>query len=453
MKILGFRSHKVNGYLSLNVNFRSDLTFVTGINGTGKTTVLNSLIALLMPRLDFLTTHEYERISILLEDSNNEVVLSATRSSDGAILQASHLPYERFVVTRLEWDDTASISRNREAEQNFHREQLARNASNPVLKYIQSLPTPMFLGLDRRTLATEESTRYSPRPHYYTRSRRRNVFSTSLSQSLTEAQSYAFESFRSAQRLKSELDERFRQDLVLDLIQFKPEDKGFILDEPKEKDYLKLTEIKENLARLPELLGVDAAKVAERVDPLLSFIGSTYEKISSINPNDKKRRDERLSAMIEWSYNKSHLTRISSISERITKYNQQSERLFRQTANFLRAVNIFFEDSTKTIKFDSFGELVFTVPEVKDDRDLRALSSGEIQLIVILAHLHFNPEVRKASIFIIDEPELSLHVEWQEKFVDTMLSSSKNTQFIMATHSPSIILEKVGHCIDLTPGA
>ena len=71
-------------------------------------------------------------------------------------------------------------------------------------------------------------------------------------------------------------------------------------------------------------------------------------------------------------------------------------------------------------------------------------------MVVILTHLYFNSEVERANVFIIDEPELSLHVEWQEKFVDAVIEASESTQFILATHSPSIILDKVDHCVELT---
>ncbi|WP_411052969.1 AAA family ATPase [Tritonibacter sp. SIMBA_163] len=46
-------------------------------------------------------------------------------------------------------------------------------------------------------------------------------------------------------------------------------------------------------------------------------------------------------------------------------------------------------------------------------------------------------------MFIIDEPELSLHLQWQAKFVAAVLDSSTNTQFIMATHSPTVIMKRV----------
>ncbi|WP_254446381.1 AAA family ATPase [Pantoea sp. CCBC3-3-1] len=45
----------------------------------------------------------------------------------------------------------------------------------------------------------------------------------------------------------------------------------------------------------------------------------------------------------------------------------------------------------------------------------------------------------KDCIYIADEPELSLHVTWQENLVAAVTSINKNTQIIFATHSPDVV--------------
>jgi len=50
---------------------------------------------------------------------------------------------------------------------------------------------------------------------------------------------------------------------------------------------------------------------------------------------------------------------------------------------------------------------------------------------------------QKGTMILIDEPELSLHVSWQHKFLDDLSNISKlvGLDFIVATHSPQIINE------------
>ena len=70
---------------------------------------------------------------------------------------------------------------------------------------------------------------------------------------------------------------------------------------------------------------------------------------------------------------------------------------------------------------------------------LAALSSGEQHEIVLTYELLFR--VRPSSLVLIDEPELSLHVAWQEAFLGDLLNMAELGQFdvVLATHSPQII--------------
>ena len=68
-----------------------------------------------------------------------------------------------------------------------------------------------------------------------------------------------------------------------------------------------------------------------------------------------------------------------------------------------------------------------------------ALSSGEQHEIVLTYELLFR--VSAGSLICIDEPELSLHVTWQRRFLDDIakISELADLDFLVATHSPSII--------------
>jgi len=70
--------------------------------------------------------------------------------------------------------------------------------------------------------------------------------------------------------------------------------------------------------------------------------------------------------------------------------------------------------------------------------------------VVILTHLAFNPAATSANVFIVDEPELSLHVKWQEAFVPAIRKANPELQVILATHSPSIVLDLTKFCVDLS---
>lgn len=69
---------------------------------------------------------------------------------------------------------------------------------------------------------------------------------------------------------------------------------------------------------------------------------------------------------------------------------------------------------------------------------LDQLSSGEQHELVLLHKLLF--DVPEGTLLLIDEPELSLHVDWQQDFLPDLIRVAKMARFdaILATHSPYI---------------
>ena len=81
--------------------------------------------------------------------------------------------------------------------------------------------------------------------------------------------------------------------------------------------------------------------------------------------------------------------------------------------------------------------------------DLEMLSSGEQHELVLIYELLFRTESN--SLVLIDEPELSLHVAWQEKFLSDIEEMAKLSNFraILATHSPEIIGDRWDLTVEL----
>ena len=67
------------------------------------------------------------------------------------------------------------------------------------------------------------------------------------------------------------------------------------------------------------------------------------------------------------------------------------------------------------------------------------LSSGEKQMLVILLTVL----VRDGDhcVLFMDEPEASLHIEWQQKLIGMIRELNPNLQLILTTHSPAVIME------------
>ena len=67
------------------------------------------------------------------------------------------------------------------------------------------------------------------------------------------------------------------------------------------------------------------------------------------------------------------------------------------------------------------------------------LSSGEKQMLVILLTVLVRDEDH--CVLFMDEPEASLHIEWQQKLIGMIRDLNPNAQLILTTHSPAVIME------------
>jgi len=79
----------------------------------------------------------------------------------------------------------------------------------------------------------------------------------------------------------------------------------------------------------------------------------------------------------------------------------------------------------------------------------KLLSSGEQHEIVLLCDLIFFSE--QGTLVLIDEPEISLHIDWQKKFLSDLEDIGKATglKFLLATHSPAIIGKRFDICQEI----
>ncbi|MCR5818029.1 MAG: AAA family ATPase [Prevotella sp.] len=80
------------------------------------------------------------------------------------------------------------------------------------------------------------------------------------------------------------------------------------------------------------------------------------------------------------------------------------------------------------IRFTQIGEMLLPYQ----------LSSGEKQMLIIL--LTVLVEDDQPYVLFMDEPEVSLHIEWQKRLIDLCLELNPNVQIILTTHSPAVVM-------------
>lgn len=129
--------------------------------------------------------------------------------------------------------------------------------------------------------------------------------------------------------------------------------------------------------------------------------------------------------------------RAQKISEPKKKFQDLVDKLFAETGKRLvRAKN----------------EILFS--QIGEELTPYQLSSGEKQLLAIL--LTVLTEDNQHYVLFMDEPEVSLHIDWQQKLIEMILDLNPNVQIILTTHSPAVIMngwmDKVTEVSDIVVG-
>ena len=114
---------------------------------------------------------------------------------------------------------------------------------------------------------------------------------------------------------------------------------------------------------------------------------------------------------------------------------EAAQQMSQKKTRFQDIVDELFSDTGKKI-IRTANELQFT--QIGEVLLPYRLSSGEKQILIILLTVLVEDDL--PYVLFMDEPELSLHLEWQKRLVDLCLELNPNVQIILTTHSPAIVM-------------
>ena len=174
--------------------------------------------------------------------------------------------------------------------------------------------------------------------------------------------------------------------------------------------------------------------IAPRLRPIVKLI----EELQSLEDSAKQPVQERIQHELKEQF---------SVLWNITEGNiQELEKTFQERFSLLRDIvrdiyNLYQEITISIdISFEGKGEGKGNWEISSED-----LSSGEKQLLGFLCHNAFSDHV----LMFLDEPELSLHIDYQRLILSLLEAQGGEKQFFVATHSPSIYSRYPNHEINL----
>ena len=112
-----------------------------------------------------------------------------------------------------------------------------------------------------------------------------------------------------------------------------------------------------------------------------------------------------------------------------------AQQLSQKKKRFQDIVDELFAETGKRI-VRTENEIRFT--QIGEQLLPYQLSSGEKQMLIIL--LTVLVEDDESYVLFMDEPEVSLHIEWQKRLIDLCLELNPNLQIILTTHSPAVVM-------------
>jgi energy-coupling factor transporter ATP-binding protein EcfA2 len=180
-------------------------------------------------------------------------------------------------------------------------------------------------------------------------------------------------------------------------------------------------------------LSVILGRVSEQV---LSDEDKSLLRSKILEIRGKKRKDMEVNDL----YLAHYFSRLMSASADISA--QETEILA-----FVDVCNAYLTPGKKIV-YDDTKFSVAIMDEQGRPLDLSMLSSGEKQVVSLFSHLYLDNT--RNQIVIIDEPELSLSVPWQKRFLTDILDSEHCSFILAVTHSPFIYQNRLkGNAVDL----
>lgn len=400
IQIVGFKSKSITA----NIEFKQNVSILYGLNGSGKTTVLKIIHAILAQNEEILLKEQVRQVIISVLNDNGD------KSKVKLSFNNKENKYDWIEI------DNSQLSKSRSLLIGVQRG-IQVNAANlsPSLIY----EFLVYSNISRDVFKTSNSDRSKIRyladelANFANRQRTNNR--------------------RSPNKLIPEGQHITLEDVNIEIIE---ESLKSAFNNVKRKISLKIyNALFETFA-----LAIDNDKISEIIIPLNIVEIVRENQVKLIEALEDSPDNEFKHLVIE------KVKAFSNSSDRELTTNKLFSKLLLKIVEELEHEKE--ELGTLNILIELFNSMLSDKKKIIIDRDgikiiiydnehsLNQLSSGERHLLTFLATILLDGQTR--DFILIDEPEISLNILWQEKLIDLITRMAPNTQLFVASHSQSI---------------
>ena len=413
--IESFKISKLWGYLDIDLDFNSDVNILIGPNGSGKTTVLNLLNSILTADLRSALKVGFEQAEIGLRNFHGRSVGTVEVNAIDRFVkicadkkkfkidfddlsERKSGSYWTFLLFQERGDTTGSAQ--------------SEDSRDVLIKLVPIAWLPVSRGLP---ISEDEEK-------LFTRGNAVESVNSRLRELLDEISDFH-------SRLNALLSERhteFEHQVLSAILYSKEEDQldSVLVSIRNSAVHSLPTEVeKEQLRSAFESAGLLDKRMEEKIE---NHFAAAEEVL--------KRFNEK----VEWDFEDMLVLPLINRTKLMVEYAQKLEQdrkdIFAPLRRYEAIVNMFLDG--KSVKVDESGQLRI---ESSSPSELspNLLSSGEKQILILLTQALVRGD--EPLVYMADEPELSLHVTWQEKLLESLVTLGGQIQVIVATHSPDIV--------------
>lgn len=399
------------GEYNIRFDFHDSVNFIIGINGSGKTTAVNLIVAALTADFFELDRLEFSKIYIKLKSksSRKKPAVCITKKAD-LISPFASIEYEIWESAseksiKFSLDDFEEKMMIRRYSKRLIQREIYRRHGRSIDSILNKLVNTSWLSVHRANFAKHELEE--------------GKYESTVDGKLKELSNRLVRYFSTLGKMGSEQLENFQKTVFLSMLYRKSSKPIFSIARE-----INLEDEKKALKGIFEQFNVDQKEFVGKLDSHFNALGKAKEKLHS---RESSLSTTDISVLIGTE-------RIDYIVEEWNEFLEKRRKIFEPRDTFLKIINYMMVRKKFTI--NSQNELQV---ETLSGRELllHRLSSGEKQLIIVLGEALL--QEKKTWVYIADEPELSLHVRWQESLVKNLCTINPNSQIIFATHSPDVV--------------
>jgi predicted ATPase len=393
MKLKKVSIKGLNNKVDCDWDFHDDINIVTGINGCGKTTFLKMLWYAISGNIECLIS-EISFKSFNLETSNFTLLLIRKKSS-------------------IEWQYSAN-----EIQQNGD---FSLVEFNPVggIEVLQSLI------LESSELSLFFPTFRRIEGGYSVMNPKSTSSSSNSSPTLTSSSNFTPPSSLSF------LEKPKPIGLISSFTSYSRSNSIKMVRAESNRD----TSIKNAFDKLSNHLSMSGHKFICSISThdLGLLLNSRYIQISAKTNEEFLKFSALMSSQIE-NIESDIVSGKQDALDVLSRLQQENNAVNNIRKELLRPFEVLAELVIKVMHYKGVRLDDFILGESNNAIDSRLLSSGEQQMLSFLCYNAFYEN----SVIFIDEPELSLHPDWQRRLFPNLMKQQSSNQFVVATHSPMI---------------